>query len=76
MISADEARKLKNKTNSLEDAQQLEKVQKLVEKDIKKGYTYYYGILNDSVLNELKRLGYDVDFSCNQMDGTITTIRW
>lgn len=76
MISAKEARKKKDELNSLEERQQLEKVEEIIKKDIKKGYAYYYGKLQDTVVNELGRLGYKVEYHSDQRDGSITTIRW
>lgn len=76
MLSAEEARKLQNELNSEEEREQLEKVEQNIKKDIKKGYTYYSGRLKPTVVEELKRLGYSVEFTSDQRDGNFTTIRW
>lgn len=76
MISAEEARRQKCELNSLEERIQLEKVEEGVKKDIKRGHTYYYGKLQDTVICELKRLGYKVEYYSDQRDGCTTTIKW
>jgi hypothetical protein len=76
MISANEAKKQKEELNSLQEKQQLETVEANIKKDIKQGYTYYYGKLLPTIEAELKSLGYKVEFYSDQREGSITTIRW
>ena len=76
MISAEEARKQKNELSSLKKKQQLAEVEDKINKDIKKGCTYYYEKLTDSVTYELRKLGYKVEYFSSQRDGEVTTIKW
>lgn len=76
MLSAEEARKQQHELNTSEEKKQLEDVEKAITKDIKKGYTYYYGKLKDTVDSELRRLGYKIQFISDQRDGDLTTIKW
>lgn len=76
MISADEARKLQNELNSVNEEEQLKEVEEKIKKDIKKGYTYYYKQLCPTVQRELERLGYKVSYAFDQRDGSLTTIKW
>ena len=76
MISAEDARKQKNELNWLKDKQQLSEVEKKINKDIKRGYTYYYEKLADNVANELIQLGYKIEYFSSHRDGDVTTIKW
>lgn len=76
MISAEEARMKRNDINSTINKQQLEKIEEGINKNINKGYTYYYGKLTDTVEAELIKLGYRVEFHLDQRDGDFTTIKW
>lgn len=76
MISANEARLEMDNLSSLEERQQLEKVDESIKRNILNGETCFCGKLNNNVITKLKELGYSVEFYSSPRDGSTTTIKW
>lgn len=75
IISASEARKLMN--SRPKDADEiLEKIHKIILRDLKQGYTYYPGFLHIWIKGELIRLGYELSEHEDQFEGRETRISW
>lgn len=76
MISAEQAREKQKQVNSERELRQLKEIEEKINNDIKKGYTYYYESLEPTVFKQLQSLGYKVNESFEQRDGTLITIKW
>lgn len=75
MINAQEARKKTEKANTLTGKEQWKLIENSIENDISQGFTYYYGKLQDIIINELKSLGYEIEYVPTD-EGNITVISW
>ena len=77
-MSAMEARDKANKLISEDESKQAQEIRELINRDLKKGQTTYYGCLMKNVESNLRLLGYKIEHrtSTNQRDGKSVIISW